>query len=198
MLRPAVQTALAAVPTCDTTETAIARLQSQLQEMQSKRAKLFEHYLDHKKNSVVLRLVTCGNNFISGEHAFANNNLISIKDDSANNVIEVTFSVSNGNISLSQLVNNQSRVNATTGLVFNNNNQKQKLADGTKRQSSGIRSNNLSGSVQLNWTVFDGFKMFATRDKLSQFVLLGELNIKNQIINSVAAVINNYYTLEFV
>ena len=87
------------------------------------------------------------------------------------------------------------RVNATTGLVFNNNNQKQKLADGTKRESSGIRSNNLSGSVQLNWTVFDGFKMFATRDKLSQFVLLGELNIKNQIVNSVAAVINNYYNI---
>jgi outer membrane protein TolC len=87
------------------------------------------------------------------------------------------------------------RVNATTGLVFNNNNQKQKLADGTKRESSGIRSNNLSGSVQLNWTVFDGFKMFATRDKLTQFVQLGELNIKNQVINSVATVINNYYNI---
>ena len=85
------------------------------------------------------------------------------------------------------------RVNATTGLVFNNNNQKQKLADGTKRQSSGLRSNNISGSVQLNWTVFDGFKMFATRDKLNEFVKLGELNIKNQIVNSVASVINNYY-----
>ena len=87
------------------------------------------------------------------------------------------------------------RVNATAGLVFNNNNQKQELADGTKRQSNGVRSNNLNGSVQLNWTVFDGFKMFATRDKLSQFVLLGELNIKNQIVNSVAAVINNYYNI---
>lgn len=87
------------------------------------------------------------------------------------------------------------RLNATTGLVFNNNNQKQKLADGTKRQGSGIRSSNLSGSVQLNWTVFDGFKMFATRDKLSEFVKLGELNIKNQIVNSVATVINNYYNI---
>ncbi len=87
------------------------------------------------------------------------------------------------------------RVNATTGLIFNNNNQKQKLADGSKRQSSGIKSNNISGSVQLNWTVFDGFKMFATRDKLTEFVRLGELTIKNQIINSVASVINNYYNI---
>lgn len=87
------------------------------------------------------------------------------------------------------------RVNATTGLVFNNNNQKQQLADGTKRQSNGVRSSNLSGSVQLNWTIFDGFKMFATRDKLAQFVQLGELNIKNQMVTSVAAVINNYYNI---
>lgn len=87
------------------------------------------------------------------------------------------------------------RLNATTGLVFNNNNQKQKLADGTKRQGNGLRSSNLSGSVQLNWTVFDGFKMFATRDKLNEFVKLGELSIKNQIINSVATVINNYYNI---
>ena len=87
------------------------------------------------------------------------------------------------------------RVNATTGLVYNNNNQKQKLADGSKRESSSIRSNNISGSVQLNWTLFDGFKMFATRDKLAQFVQLGELNIKNQMVTSVAAVINNYYNI---
>ena len=87
------------------------------------------------------------------------------------------------------------RINATSGLVFNNNNQKQKLADGSKRESSGIRSNNLNGALQLNWTVFDGFKMFATRDKLTEFVKLGEMAIKNQIVNSVAAVINNYYNI---
>jgi outer membrane protein TolC len=87
------------------------------------------------------------------------------------------------------------RLNATTGLVYNNNSQKQRLADGSKRESNGIRSNNISGSVQLNWTLFDGLKMFATRDKLNEFVKLGELNIKNQMVTSVAAVINNYYNI---
>lgn len=87
------------------------------------------------------------------------------------------------------------RLNATTGLVYNNNNQKQQFSDGTKRQSDGVRSSNISGSVQLNWTLFDGLKMFATREKLNQFVMLGELNIKNQMVNSVAAVINNYYNI---
>ena len=87
------------------------------------------------------------------------------------------------------------RLNATGGLTFNNNNQKQKFSDGTKRESNGIRSNNISGSVQLNWTIFDGLKMFATRDKLAQFVQLGELNIKNQMVTTVSAVINNYYNI---
>jgi outer membrane protein len=87
------------------------------------------------------------------------------------------------------------RFNASTGLTFNNNNQNQQLADGTKRTSKGVQSNNLNGSVQMNWTVFDGFKMFATRDKLSQYVLLGELNIRNQIVNSVSDVIKNYYNI---
>ena len=87
------------------------------------------------------------------------------------------------------------RLNATTGLVYNNNSQKQRLADGSKRESNGIRSNNISSSVQLNWTLFDGLKMFATRDKLNEFVKLGELNIKNQMVTSVASVINNYYNI---
>ena len=37
--------------------------------------------------------------------------------------------------------------------------------------------------------------MFATRDKLGDFVKLGELGIKNQLINTVASVINTYYNI---
>ena len=87
------------------------------------------------------------------------------------------------------------RLNATAGFVANNNDQKQRFSDGTKRQSNGIRSTNLNGSIQLNWTLFDGFKMFATRDKLAEMVRLGELNIKNQMVTSIAAIINNYYNI---
>ena len=87
------------------------------------------------------------------------------------------------------------RVNGTTGLVLNNNDQKQKFTDGSEKQRNGIRSNNVNGGIQLNWTLFDGYKMFATRDKLGEFVQLGELNIKNQMVITIAAVINNYYNI---
>ena len=43
--------------------------------------------------------------------------------------------------------------------------------------------------------MFDGLKMFATRDKLEEFVKLGELGIKQQIVNTIASVITNYYAI---
>jgi outer membrane protein TolC len=86
-------------------------------------------------------------------------------------------------------------VNANTGLVFNNNNQNQTLADGTKRNRNGIKSNNINANVGLSWTVFDGFRMFVTRERLGELVRLGELAIRQQVTNTVADVINTYYNI---
>ena len=87
------------------------------------------------------------------------------------------------------------RLNANTGTVWNNNNQKQTLSDGTKRDRKGLKSNNINAQLALNWTLFDGLKMFITRDRLEQLVELGELEIRNQVVNTVASVINNYYNI---
>ncbi|MES1215020.1 MAG: TolC family protein [Bacteroidota bacterium] len=87
------------------------------------------------------------------------------------------------------------QLNASVGTVWNNNNQRQTLADGTKRKQNGIKSNNVSSSLNLNWKLFDGLKMFATLEKAEEFVKLGELTLKNQVINTVATVINNYYNI---
>ena len=87
------------------------------------------------------------------------------------------------------------QVNANATLLFNNNNTKQKLADGTIKKGSGFRSNNLNTSLNLNWVIFDGLKMFTSRAKLAEYVKLGELNIKSQVITSVADVIRTYYNI---
>lgn len=87
------------------------------------------------------------------------------------------------------------RLNGNIGTVWNNNDLKQILSDGTKRESDGIKSNNINAQLALNWTLFDGLKMFATRDKAEQFVKLGELGIKNNIVNTVASVISTYYNI---
>ncbi len=87
------------------------------------------------------------------------------------------------------------RLNGNIGTVWNNNAQRQTLADGTKRQSSGLKSNNISSQLALNWTLFDGLKMFVTRNRLEQLSEFGELEIRNQVVNTVASVINNYYNI---
>ncbi|MGZ5286929.1 MAG: TolC family protein, partial [Flavisolibacter sp.] len=85
------------------------------------------------------------------------------------------------------------RLSANGGLAFNNNNQKQVLADGTERKSNNIRSNNANASLNLDWTLFDGFRMFIARNRLNELVELGELQIKNQVILTVAEVMRIYY-----
>lgn len=87
------------------------------------------------------------------------------------------------------------RLNATAGKTWNVNDQKQKLADGSDRERDGIKSNNLNANLALNWVLFDGLKMFATYEKMEEFVKLGELGIKNQVVNTVASVINTYYNI---
>ncbi len=48
----------------------------QISDLQSKRLRLFDKYIDKYKDQVIMRLVTCGNNFVSGEHGFVYNNKI--------------------------------------------------------------------------------------------------------------------------
>jgi outer membrane protein len=52
-----------------------------------------------------------------------------------------------------------------------------------------------SANAQLTWTLFDGTKMFATRRRILQLAEWGETNIKNQIVNSVAATMTNFYNI---
>jgi outer membrane protein TolC len=84
-------------------------------------------------------------------------------------------------------------INAVGSRTWNNNDQKQELANNTEVERKGIKSNNLSGSLQLSWLLFDGTRMFATRERLAQLEAQGLLNVKGQMVNTIAEVINNYY-----
>ena len=46
-------------------------VEGQLTEIKSSRLKLFDKYVDKYRDQVIMRLVTCGNNFVSGAHGFA-------------------------------------------------------------------------------------------------------------------------------
>lgn len=86
------------------------------------------------------------------------------------------------------------RLNATAGTVWTNSNQRQEFSDGAEREGK-VAANNLSAAIALNWTLFDGLRMFATRNKAEEYVRLGELTIKNQVVNTIASVVNTYYNI---
>ena len=50
-------------------------------------------------------------------------------------------------------------------------------------------------SIQAAWTLFDGTKMFATKKRLNQLAEWGETNIRNQMMNTVAATMTNFYSI---
>ncbi len=86
------------------------------------------------------------------------------------------------------------RVNGNLGANWTNNKQNQEFANNTKREGK-VKTNNLNAAVSLSWTLFDGMKMFATRDKAEELIRLGQLGIKDQLINTIASVISTYYNI---
>ncbi|HYJ37170.1 MAG TPA: TolC family protein, partial [Chitinophagaceae bacterium] len=85
--------------------------------------------------------------------------------------------------------------NAVIGKNFNSSEQKAKLQNGTDRNASGVKSNTLTAAVNMNWLLFDGLRMFATKEKVEQLEVLGGLNVKNTIAESLASLINTYYNI---
>lgn len=87
------------------------------------------------------------------------------------------------------------RLNGTASKVWNTNDQQQRFSDGTKRERDNLNSSNLAAAINLNWTLFDGFRMFATREKVEELNKLGELGVRNQVVITVAQVMSNYYNI---
>lgn len=75
------------------------------------------------------------------------------------------------------------------------NNIKQHYATGLELTRNGVGSSTLGSSVALNWTLFDGFKMFATLDRLKEIAAQGELKVRQQMENTVASIIAAYYNI---
>ena len=82
---------------------------------------------------------------------------------------------------------------ASTGLA--NNATKQEFSSGLVVDKSGVQSNNINAGVFLTWTLFDGFKMFASHKKLEEFEAIGSLSSKILIENTLSQIIVNYYSV---
>ncbi|SEN27067.1 Outer membrane protein TolC [Mucilaginibacter gossypiicola] len=127
--------------------------------------------------------------------------LLTLKD-----AVEIALK-NNYNIKLSQNNSTIASNNVTLGNAgvlpqltgnFSDNNSrqstKQTLSTGKDNNINAHNSNNSYG-VNLNWTIFDGFNMFATYDQLKQLDKLGVLRLQDTVQRTVANVVNTYYDL---
>jgi outer membrane protein len=85
----------------------------------------------------------------------------------------------------------------TASLVDNNSiqNSSQTLLSGGSNQLDNAKNNNLTYGVGLNWTIFDGFMMFAKLDQLKELQKLGEAQLKLTVITKVSDVNATYFYL---
>ncbi len=86
------------------------------------------------------------------------------------------------------------RINAVLGNSRTINNQDQEFADGTQN-TGDVKIGTINAAISLNWTLFDGMKMFALKSKAEEYVKLGALELKGQVVNTVAEVIETYYVI---
>jgi len=73
------------------------------------------------------------------------------------------------------------------------NNVDQKPSGGLETKANGAHANTFAAAALLNWTLFDGGKMFITKRKLSELESLGGLQLKDQVLQTVYNVIVAYY-----
>lgn len=71
----------------------------------------------------------------------------------------------------------------------------QTQSTGTERRINGARNTNLSYGINLDWVVFDGFKMFANYDRFKALEQQSTLAFKSQVLTTIANVIASYYNL---
>ena len=95
-------------------------------------------------------------------------------------------------------VGNAGMLPTVAGTVAANNrvqNSSQTLQNGTTSSLDNAKNNSLNYGVNLDWTVFDGFKMFAKLDQLKELQKLGEAQLKQTILTKISAVTSTYFDL---
>jgi len=85
----------------------------------------------------------------------------------------------------------------TANIVDNNGiqNTSQTRSDGTVTSLNNANNSSLNYGVGLDWTVFDGFRMFARYDQLKELKKLGEAELKLTIITKISDVNETYFDL---
>jgi len=122
-------------------------------------------------------------------------------DDAVNTALKYNFDiqVSRNDAEIARI--NNTRGNAgmmpTIGLTgtgnYENKNVRQKSSDGVEKSYPSLSTTSFVAGTELLWTLYDGGKMFVTKNKLHQIEALGEMKFKEQVLQTQYEVIAAYY-----
>lgn len=86
-------------------------------------------------------------------------------------------------------------VDATGSGSKSQTSSKQQFITGETIDRTGAKSSSYNAGAALNWTIFDGFKMFIDKKKLSELESLGKAGARTIVDNTVAQIVNAYYNI---
>jgi outer membrane protein len=120
------------------------------------------------------------------EIALKNNyNIVLAKNNNA--IAQNNFTIGNARF-LPVITGNLSQSNSRQHI-------EQTRADGTVNSIPSAKNSSLSYGPALNWTIFDGFAMFANYDQLKQLKDLSAVNTHDTVLGTTGDVILTYYDL---
>lgn len=73
----------------------------------------------------------------------------------------------------------------------------QQFADGSERQGNRAKSTSVNLTALVNWSAFDGFRVYAKKDQLRYLEELGQINAEFYIEQTVADIAEVYYQLVY-
>lgn len=73
------------------------------------------------------------------------------------------------------------------------NDVEQTFLNGNENNRDNAKNNTFNAGLEVNWTVFDGLQMFATKARLQELQAIGELRLKQQMEQLMARVSRAYY-----
>lgn len=87
------------------------------------------------------------------------------------------------------------RVDINAGTSMASNKTRQEFASGLSVNQSGVGSQNLNAGAFLTWTIFDGMKMFATKERLNLLEQQGELSMKLEMEQQIEQLTLIYFQI---
>lgn len=151
--------------------------------------------LKMKKNLFILALICCpwwsfGQTLLTLEEAV----VLTLENNFDIRIAKNEVKISEENVTLG----NAGMLPRVNGILTNNNtilNTTQTQSNGNEVEIDGAKNLNLNYGLGLEWTIFDGFRMFARHNQLKELQKLGETELKVELLSKVSEVYETYFLL---